>query len=64
MLKTILNKGGDNPEKRPAASADFAPVSGLSQPQKLQKSLEIELLTSKQRVVGSNPSRDSTSGSS
>ena len=44
--------------KRPAASADFAQVSGLSQPQNLRKAPKIDLLPSKQRVVGSNPSRD------
>ena len=54
----ILRKGGDSPEKRPAASADFALVSGLRQPQNYQKGPQIVQLTSKQRVVGSNPSRD------
>jgi hypothetical protein len=30
MLEIMLKEGGDGPEKRPAASADFALVSGLS----------------------------------
>ena len=31
--KSDTEKGGDSPEKGPAASADFASVSGLTQPQ-------------------------------
>jgi hypothetical protein len=30
MHEMILGEGGDSPGKRPAASADFALVSGLS----------------------------------
>ncbi len=58
MLKAILEKEVMTRRKRHAASADFAQVSGLSEPQISLKVPKIDMLPSKQWVVSSIPSRD------